>query len=433
MALTDYVIMPGADYQALVDKIKEKTGKTDKLKSGQLAAELDNITGGGSADVRYVTFMSHDGTKEEGKKAVATGDDCVDPFLKGIYPDVPARESTAQYDFTWIGWATEPNGPLDENALKNVTEDRVVYAVYASVLRYYTITYYDEDGTTVLKTESLAYGATPAYTPDKSGFGFEGWTPALTTVVGDANYTANWVTAITFANASWEDIVRIAESGEAQNYFALGDTKTLSFTAPDGSTMSKTIQIVGFDMDPLADGTGYANMSILTIEPTFKQAHASTTTTYDWLQSLIRESLNGVVFSSFPEALQRGVKEVSKVSRVYVDGTDFTGLRTTTDKVWLPSAIEAGFYTGDISGYGYYPEKAGEEGVFKYPGLTRYASQIIGDVHNENTNGTHMLASRSGGATYATRYLRYGYAGTGIRAEGTVTSGEGYVIFGFCI
>lgn len=49
MALTDYVIMPGVDYQALVDKIKEKTGKTEPLVSGQLAAELDNISGGGSS------------------------------------------------------------------------------------------------------------------------------------------------------------------------------------------------------------------------------------------------------------------------------------------------------------------------------------------------------------------------------------------------
>ena len=95
--------------------------------------------GGSSADVRYVTFMSHDGAVELGKKAVAVGDDCAVPIARGIF-DTPTKESSAQYDYSFVGWATTPNGAWDEAALDAVSEDRTVYAAYANVVRNYTIT-----------------------------------------------------------------------------------------------------------------------------------------------------------------------------------------------------------------------------------------------------------------------------------------------------
>ncbi len=173
-----------------------------------------NAGGGSSADVRYVTFMSHDGSTEEGKIPVAVGYDCPNPKFTST------RESDAQYDYTLVGWATTPNGGLDSNALKAVNEDRTVYACFAAVLRKYTITF--RDGDNVLESKDWAYGETPTITnPTKSGFSFDGWEPAITAVTGDATYTAKWVEAITFANGAWEDIVRIAEAGEAQRYFAI--------------------------------------------------------------------------------------------------------------------------------------------------------------------------------------------------------------------
>ena len=51
MGLTNYVLMPGADYQALCDAIRAKTGKTDPIKSGELASEIAGITGGGGVQI----------------------------------------------------------------------------------------------------------------------------------------------------------------------------------------------------------------------------------------------------------------------------------------------------------------------------------------------------------------------------------------------
>lgn len=43
MDLTDYVIMPGGDYKAACDAVREKTGKTDAMKSSELAQEIRSI------------------------------------------------------------------------------------------------------------------------------------------------------------------------------------------------------------------------------------------------------------------------------------------------------------------------------------------------------------------------------------------------------
>lgn len=189
MALTDKLT-------AIADAIRAKTGKTDSMTLAQMPTEIMGITTGGgtSPDVRYVTFMNGDTVLY--KKPVAVGDDCVDVLTKGLI-ETPTKESTAQYNYTYYGWGASDGGAADANILKNITEDKTVYAIYTATVRYYTITYLDDDGVTVLKTETLPYGATPeAYTPGKDGHAFTGWDKEIAPVTGDATYTATWVTAI---------------------------------------------------------------------------------------------------------------------------------------------------------------------------------------------------------------------------------------------
>lgn len=49
MSLTDMVIMPGSHYQAICDAVRAKTGGTDILKSGDLAAAIAGIAAGGAS------------------------------------------------------------------------------------------------------------------------------------------------------------------------------------------------------------------------------------------------------------------------------------------------------------------------------------------------------------------------------------------------
>ena len=175
---------------AIADAIRSKTGSTDTLKPNEFPAAIEGITtgGGSSADVRYVTFMN--GTEVLYKKPVAVGDDCVDVLTKGLI-STPSKESTAQYNYGYLGWGATDDGAVDANILKNITEDKTVYAIYSAILRFYTITWLDDDGT-VLKTESKSYGSTPSYAPVKDGYSFVAWIPEVSPVVGDSTYTASW-------------------------------------------------------------------------------------------------------------------------------------------------------------------------------------------------------------------------------------------------
>lgn len=267
----------------------------------------------GNGIIRYVTFKNHDGTVEYGRKSVIVGEDCADPVAAG-HMDTPTRESTAQYNYTFSGgWATVPNGGKDANALKAVTEDRTVYANFVAAVRYYTVTFYDSDGTTVLATKSVAYGSVPSYTPEKEGNSFIGWSPELVAVTGNASYFAQWEERVTFANGSWADIARISEEGKASEYFKVGDTRTLRFGSVD-----ITLAIAGFNHDDLADGSGKAGMTIVTVNvsPLTRNWHWSahnTTGLYDKCdlsKKYLPEWFNSNAY--IPADLRTHIKSVNK-------------------------------------------------------------------------------------------------------------------------
>lgn len=48
MSLTDYVIMPGTDYQGICDAVRAKNGEISVYKSGELAPAIERIISGGS-------------------------------------------------------------------------------------------------------------------------------------------------------------------------------------------------------------------------------------------------------------------------------------------------------------------------------------------------------------------------------------------------
>lgn len=81
MALTDYVIMPGTDYQALCDKIREKTGKTDVIKSGDLVTEIEEVadSGGGGND-EWLFAQGSISVTADGTQVITHG--------LGIIPDI---------------------------------------------------------------------------------------------------------------------------------------------------------------------------------------------------------------------------------------------------------------------------------------------------------------------------------------------------------
>jgi uncharacterized repeat protein (TIGR02543 family) len=221
----------GELFQNIADAIRSKTGSTDTLKPNQFPEAIEGITAGGGGSsgdnrVKYVTFMY--GETELIKYPVISGDTCRDPVTNG-YISAPTKESTVQYHYTFYGWGASDGGAADANILKNITEDKTVYAIFTATVRYYTITWLDDDGETVLKTESLAYGAIPDYAATKDGYLLDGWIPDVSAVSGDASYTAKWSEVVggsLSSKASWilqDGVLRVYGTGSMGSYAAYLD------------------------------------------------------------------------------------------------------------------------------------------------------------------------------------------------------------------
>lgn len=196
----------GELFQNIADAIRSKTGSTDKLKPNEFPAAIEGITAGGGEgekpfDCHSVTFVYGD---KSYVRSVADGDTCADPVERGLIP-TPTKESTVQYNYTFYGWGASDGGAADANILKNIRADKTVYAIFTATARLYTITFYDEDGTTVLATKQFGYGTVPSYTPTKDGVVFGGWNPEPVPVTGNASYTVVWSSVLasgTFSGTS---------------------------------------------------------------------------------------------------------------------------------------------------------------------------------------------------------------------------------------
>ncbi|MDO4620846.1 MAG: InlB B-repeat-containing protein [Lachnospiraceae bacterium] len=120
------------------------------------------------------------------------------PSFKG---EEPVREETAEFSYTFSGWDPE---------LKAVQSDMTFKAVFEEKRKEYAVTFKNEDGT-VLETKKVPYGEKPVYTgetPVKDGnaeytYTFSGWTPELTEVTGEAEYTAVYTSAVNEYDITW--------------------------------------------------------------------------------------------------------------------------------------------------------------------------------------------------------------------------------------
>lgn len=338
----------------MADAIRHKTGSTEKISPKDFPNHIRNMevgggSGGGTADgCVTVTFMS-DGNVIF-KRPVYIGDDCPNPITQG-HIDTPTKESTPQYNYTYKGWSDTEDGTVSSAIFKNITEDKIIYATYTQTVRKYTVTYYDADGTTVLHTEQVAYGENSNYIHRKNGYRFCGWTPEPSNITSDISCVGAWEESMAFADASWEYIAQVAESGNAEKTFALGDVKEIDIEIKDGTIRTIPFQIVGFNHDDLADGTGKAGISMVSVYAV--DMYMLVEKPYDsnlWVASTgkypekMHVGLNGYLYEKLPADLAPYIKPVNKVSSTnykYVSSTDPNHTYVTTvDKLWVLGARE---------------------------------------------------------------------------------------------
>ena len=139
-----------------------------------------------NAEVRKYTVI----WKDENGDVLETDTDVPYGTVPTYDSEEPTKESTVEHTYSFDGWSTE---------IVEVTGDATYIAKYKEEARKYVITWKNEDDT-VIKTEEVAYGETPLYegdTPEKDPttqykYTFDGWSPNVVAVEGDATYTAQF-------------------------------------------------------------------------------------------------------------------------------------------------------------------------------------------------------------------------------------------------
>lgn len=138
---------------------------------------------------------------------------------------------------------------------------------------------------------------------------------------------------------SMDDLEELFYGGEYEVSdwsYMIGQTMVVSMTGIGDITFV----CIGCGVDPLADGSGNAGITLLSLQMVGQYA---TDDTYSgkvgWTNSDARAAFNsGEVWNSIPTEIRSHIKQVTKKSYRYRE----TVVETTKDKLWLLNTLEAG-------------------------------------------------------------------------------------------
>lgn len=293
--------------------------------------------------------------------------------------EIPTKASTAQYDYTFSEW---------EGDYTNVTEPISIMAVYTSVLRKYTVYFYNGEEL-IYTVANVTYGTSASYsgsTPVKTNvdnpeeYVFKSWSPEPTEIIGDTHCYAlfkftgylfgkltetededqgygtvdnpNWTTINAYWTTIATDIINYQDGTMSEEEFItkypIGGRMIIPIALSEDNTVVADVEIVGQNHDNLSDGSGTAPLTFFCLDlPNITYyMNNEGTNIGGWKDSAMREFVNGELFNALPSELQATIKPVYKIS----DGgyTNKT-LITTTDKCWIASYDEVGFAANKYS------------------------------------------------------------------------------------
>ena len=187
----------------------------------------------------------------------------------------PVREGDAEFRYVFAGWIPE--------GVPEVTEDITFKARFSRLTNQYTVTWKNWNGD-VLKTEKLDYGWTPYYdgdTPTREAdaqfsYTFTGWTPEVTEVRGNAEYTAVFASeAHVFGAPTW-----------TWTKTETGYTATATFTCECGYEVKVTVENVTGEVttEPTAEQEGVRTYTATVTGPDEKMYTGTFTETIPKLQ-----------------------------------------------------------------------------------------------------------------------------------------------------
>ena len=133
---------------------------------------------------------------------------------------------------------------------------------------------------------------------------------------------------------SWEEIIAAGEDGTYIDKYQIGDTKELDL----GEEGVIEMELVAFDADELADGSGKAHMTWIAKDllNTEHFMNEEDTNEGGWPASDMRAWLRDSILPLFPETVRSNIREVKKYSYSYSD----KGTISSSDTIWIPSRRE---------------------------------------------------------------------------------------------
>ena len=133
---------------------------------------------------------------------------------------------------------------------------------------------------------------------------------------------------------SWGEIIDSVKDGTYFDKYKIGDTKELDL-GEEGVIM---MELVAFDTDELADGSGKAAMTWIAKDllNTVHVMNAELTSEGGWPASDLRAWMQESVLPLFPEEVRSNIKEVMKYSYSYSDSQTIS----SSDKIWIPGRRE---------------------------------------------------------------------------------------------
>lgn len=209
-------------------------------------------------------------------------------------------------------------------------------------------------------------------------------------------------------DTDWADIDICGRLGMAQQFFKVGDSKTVNI----GGT-NYEVQIIGFNHDDKVSGgkAAYSFQLVDCLNQT-QQMNTSNTNTGGWNGSAMRGRMS-TYKSQLPAALRNVIKTVKKKSGT--GGGSSSGTQQTNDDLFLLSEIEIfGTTTYSVAGEGTQYEwyKAGNSRIKKVNGSANYWWER--SPYSGNTSSFCSVRS----------------SGSADTANATASSG---VSFGFCV
>ena len=386
-----------------------------------------------------LTFKDYDGTVLD-TQIVEEGEDAENPVTRSYKPiAVPERDPSVDTVYSFGGW---------DKPLTNITTDNVIFAIYTTATRKYTVNFYN--GTQLLQTSEVAAHGSVYYdgTLYREGTVWTGWSNSTTNVVSDVNTYAVFeepavpeyaqdLSQFTYlysedpADASVSaytmgQLYAICEAGRAKDFFAVG--AKIKLLPGAGSTITDTsiiFQVFGYNHFKISDTNNFANVvfGMLGILNQYRQMNSGNTNVGGFDASAMKTWLNGTMLGNLSKPWQALIKTVDVLASK--GGTNYDIL-TSRCKLFLFADPEVG---ANKTAAPYMNEVDPGAETLQLPIFTDNASRIKKtDNGTGSAYGWWLRSATASNTTYFEIVDSNGYIPISYNA-----SGAGGVCFGFCI